>query len=78
MEQTKGTFGGRVETLRTLQTWLQGELRAKTSPSIGAISGAAGIGKTFLLDHALRETPCRTTWTRRLRSCAAFPMSCRS
>jgi hypothetical protein len=56
MDQTKGTFVGRVETLRALQTWLQGDLRAKTSPSIGSISGSAGIGKTFLLDHALRET----------------------
>lgn len=60
MEQTKSTFVGRVETLRTLQTWLRGELHAKTSPSIGSIAGSAGIGKTFLLDHALRETALDT------------------
>ncbi|CAN5736859.1 hypothetical protein BH11MYX2_BH11MYX2_38720 [soil metagenome] len=60
MEQTRGTFVGRVETLRTLEGWLQGSLRAKASPSIGSISGSAGIGKTFLLDHALRETALET------------------
>lgn len=59
MDQPRGAFVGRVEMLRSLRSWLTGEVRAAALPSIGSISGSAGIGKTFLLDHALRETDTR-------------------
>lgn len=60
MEPQRDTFVGRVDTLRTLRSWLAGEVRANGgATSVGSISGSAGIGKTFLLDHALRETDLR-------------------
>lgn len=49
------SFVGRVETLARLKSWLMGEHVSKGKLSIGSISGAAGIGKTYLLEHALRE-----------------------
>lgn len=57
MEPGGNTFVGRADSLKTLQRWLLGEAKGKTS--VGSISGSAGIGKTFLLDHALRETDLR-------------------
>lgn len=75
MERSRETFVGRVDTLRTLRAWLSGELRAPKSPSVGSLSGAAGIGKTFLLDHALREPDLRDSGCAILRVSATslFP-----
>lgn len=55
MDEARDRFVGRVETLGRLKNWLAGKTIQKGRLSIGSIAGSAGIGKTYLLDHALRE-----------------------
>jgi hypothetical protein len=56
MDEARDGFVGRIETLDRLKNWLAGKTTANGRLGIGSIAGSAGIGKTYLLDHALRET----------------------
>ncbi|HEX7601422.1 MAG TPA: hypothetical protein VF316_07455, partial [Polyangiaceae bacterium] len=48
-------FVGRKDPVRRLTAWLTGE-GVRTPLSIISLSGPGGIGKTFLLDHAIRTS----------------------
>ncbi|HEX3760004.1 MAG TPA: hypothetical protein VHW23_14915 [Kofleriaceae bacterium] len=74
MEAGGNTFVGRADSLKTLQGWLRDDSPAHGKTRVGSISGSAGIGKTFLLDHALRETDLRDRRYTTLRVAAATNM----
>ncbi len=48
-------FVGRSDPVRKLKAWLSGE-GLRPSISVVSLSGPGGIGKTFLLEHALRTS----------------------
>jgi hypothetical protein len=50
-------FVGRRGPVAELSAWLQEETASKDPVRLGSISGAGGIGKSFLLEHCLRNTP---------------------
>lgn len=74
MGDARDSFVGRVETVKTLKSWLTGEV-AKGKLSIGSIAGSAGIGKTYLLEHALRECNLERRRYATLRFNGAQPIS---
>jgi hypothetical protein len=50
----QASFVGRADPLRRLKSWLMGEHQIAPL-AIASMSGPGGIGKTFLLDHVLRD-----------------------
>lgn len=56
-EEAAMLFVGRRGPVAELSAWLQEETVSKEPVRLGSISGAGGIGKSFLLEHCLRNTP---------------------
>lgn len=59
-------FVGREDPVRKLRGWLSGE-GLRSPVSIVSVSGPGGIGKTFLLDHAIRTAGIESRSYLRLR-----------